>query len=143
MSRQPHRIQHSVITLLTICTLDRERLFDDPSIAREAIETLYRVRALHPFFLYGFVVMPDHCHLLLYVPSPLTVSRIINIYKTACYTAFGIAPLWQKRFHIRIVRRPYPVLRYIHDNPVVAVMVQRAEDYPWSSAGGLWEIDSL
>ena len=46
--------------------------------------------------------------------------------------------LWQGRFFSCLLdeRHPYAGLRYVENNPVRAQIVKRAEDYPWSSAGG-------
>ncbi len=46
--------------------------------------------------------------------------------------------LWQPRFFdraLRSVKGYYEKVEYIHLNPVRADLVQRAEDWPWSSVG--------
>jgi hypothetical protein len=43
---------------------------------------------------------------------------------------------WQPRFFDRALRRLkeyYETVEYIHQNPVSAGLVERAEDWPWSS----------
>lgn len=140
---QRHRIQHGRIMFVTTCTVHRVPFFADPAVAREAVERLYRMQSLHPFFLYGFVIMPDHCHLLLKVEQPQTISGIIGAYKSGLTFDCAIPKMWQPRFHCRLPRNPAPALRYIHQNPVKATIVERAKDYPWSSASGRWEVEPL
>jgi putative transposase len=140
---QRHPIQNDVIMLITIVTARRMPIFKDAACALEAIETLYRVQALHPFFLYGFVMMPDHCHLLLKVPSPQSVSKIVGIYKSGLVFNLRRANLWQPRFHVRISNNVREALRYVHLNPVRKGMVECPEQYPWSSASGKWDVSPL
>jgi putative transposase len=143
MMTQRHPIQNDAIMLVTTNVIHRLPYFDDSARAREAVECLYRTQSIHPFFLYGFVIMPDHCHFLVHVPSPNTVSKVMNSYKSGLTFDLGIPKLWQRRFHIRIAKKPFGALRYIHMNPVRAGFCDIPEDYPWSSASGRWDISSL
>jgi putative transposase len=141
---QRHRIQNNRTMFVTIATLNREPFFENPAVAREAVETLYRVKALHPFFLHGFVVMPDHCHFLMTIPPPEKISNIIGTYKSGMTFNTGIPQMWQPRSHMRIIRMTSEyVLQYIHMNPVVASMVKKPAEYPWSSASGKWIMDPM
>ena len=125
-----------------VCSSDL-RVFSHPSHAREAIEILYRVQALHPFFLFGFVIMPDHCHLLMRVPEPASISTVIGRFKMGVSHALGIGPIWQPRYYMKIASNRFGALRYIHENPVRANIVPHAEDYLWSSACGKWDVTDL
>ncbi len=118
----------------------RIAFFSDPAVAREAIETLYRVQQLHPFFLYGFVVMPDHVHILLRVPAPETIARVMNVYKSGLTFNTGIRKMWQRGYHVRIVHDATAALRYVHMNPVRKSLADIPEHYPWSSASGKWDV---
>ncbi len=141
---QRHPIQHEELMLITTVTLDRRPVFNDPVLAREAVELLYRIQSFRPFFLYGFVIMPDHCHFLLKVLPPFTVSRLMNAYKSGLTFDTGIPKLWQPRFHMRMVERNVgSVMEYIHMNPVRKNLAVRPEDYPWSSACGKWDVSEF
>ena len=137
---QRHPIQNDVNMLVTTVTLNRLPIFSCPEHAREAVEALYRVQSLHPFFLYGFVIMPDHCHFLLKVPPPETVSKIMNIYKSGMTFNVGISKMWQASFHIRFLEDPVFALHYVHANPVRKGLSETPEDYAWSSACGKWDV---
>ena len=140
---QLHPVQNASIMMITTNVLDRQPLFANASYAREAIECLYRVQALYPFFLYAFVIMPDHCHFLVRVPAPETIGRIMNSYKSGLTFDLGIPKLWQRRYHLRLIAYPDQTKNYIHQNAVAAGLVECAEDYPWSSASGRWDITEL
>lgn len=140
---QLHPIQNEQTMFVTTNIRDREHLFENDVYAREAIETLYRVQQIHPFFLYGFVIMPNHCHLLLRVPTPGSISKIINVWKGCTSMNIGLGPIWQPRFHMKIPNDSQATLRYIHLNPVRADLVEASEDYPWSSASGKWDVTDL
>lgn len=140
---QRHPIQNEVTMFITTNTRRRIPFFAEKGFAHETIETLYRVQGLHPFFLYGFVIMPDHCHFLIKVPHPGSVSKIMNIFKSGVSANIGKGPLWQSRFDLRIPKNAGRVLTYIHYNPVKAGLAKVPEEYPWSSASGRWDVTSL
>ncbi len=141
---QRHRLQNNRTMFVTIATLNREPFFENPAFAREAVETLYRVRKLHPFLLYAFVIMPDHCHFLMHIDRPQKISNIIGTYKSGMTFNTGVPQMWQPRSHIRIIRNnPLHVFRYIHMNPVLADITKLPTEYPWSSASHEWVIDPM
>lgn len=140
---QRHPLQNEALMLVTTNVRDRMPIFAHAAYAREAVETLYRVQGLHPFLLFGFVIMPDHCHFLLWVPAPESIAKVMNVYKSGVTFNIGLPRLWQARFHIRVPDHPEEALRYIHQNPVRAELASQAEDYPWSSASGQWKTASL
>jgi putative transposase len=140
---QLHPIQNGETMLVTTVTKHRQKVFSNDVYAREAIETLYRVQADHPFILFGFVVMPDHCHFLVHVTAPNTISKVMNIFKLGVSHNIGKGPVWQRRFHIRGVTDAGKALEYIHCNPIRASLCECPEDYPWSSASGQWDVTDL
>lgn len=140
---QRHPIQNDVTMLVTTCTHGRVPYFSDPSLAREAIDALYRTQAIRPFFLFAFSVMPDHVHLLVRVPAPETISKIMLTWKTATVTSIGIPKLWQKRYHIRFPKDHVAAKAYVHNNPVKAGLVVSPEEHLWSSGCGLWDLSAL
>ena len=136
---QRHWIQNEEIMLITIVTKKRKPLFYNAAFAREAVAQIYRTQAMHPFILYGFVIMPDHCHFLLRVPKGGSVSRIVHSYKIGLVFATGIRPMWQRRFHMRCTTNAVRVLTYVHSDPVRRHIADTPVAYPWSSACGTWD----
>lgn len=100
---QRHPIQNGRCMLITTNAAHRMPIFLEDACARIAIETLYGIQQFYPFFLYAFVVMPDHCHLLLKMPEGGSVPKMVGIYKRAVSFNIGRGPLWQPRFHMRMV----------------------------------------
>ena len=119
------------------------------------------VRREYKFALVGYVVMPEHVHLLLGEPkkgTPSTVlqmrkqrvSRKLRKTKTKTKTANRLQRVrllfpeltetfpqfWQARFYdfnVYSDRKRREKLDYMHRNPVTRKLVQRPQDWPWSS----------
>ncbi|MBS1724310.1 MAG: transposase [Armatimonadetes bacterium] len=99
--------------------------------------------------LYAWAVMPDHVHLLLLPDDSVAdMARILSALKTRTATKIlgrlrldqqGCKRLWQAGGgHDRNVttgREFQAAVDYIEQNPVAEALVERAEDYAWSSAG--------
>jgi putative transposase len=140
---QLHPVQSDSLFFVTTNCRNRACFFTHPTYAREAVDALYRVQEQYPFFLHGFVVMPDHCHLLLFVDTYQSISSIIGRFKMSVSFGIGIGPIWQRRFYMHTPENASATLHYIHQNPVRAGLADRAEDYPWSSASGKWDVVDL
>ncbi|HET6883051.1 MAG TPA: transposase, partial [Pirellulales bacterium] len=105
-----------------------------------------------PFELYGYCLMSNHFHLLLR-PRGAPISRIMQsllVSHTQRYHKHHRSGghVWQGRYKSPVVQNDehlLTVLRYIEANPVRARLVERAEDYAWSSyrMHGLGEHDEL
>jgi putative transposase len=143
MSIRHHAIQSNDFMLVTTVIKNRRPIFADVINAREAIDVLYRVQELHPFFLHGFVFMPDHIHLLLTIPPSNDISKLMNRFKMGVSHSIGLGPIWQHRFHMTVPRSPKAALRYIYMNPKRAGLIDDPMDYPWSSASGRWDITPI
>lgn len=140
---QRHPVQNLQLMFVTTNTRYREPIFSDQAFAREAVESLYRVQCFHLFFLYAFVIMPDHCHFLLHATEHDAISRLMYSYKRAVCFEIG-RPIWQPRFYLQIVHgNANRVIRYIHANPVRKNLCDDPCLYPWSSASGRWDTADL
>jgi putative transposase len=92
------------------------------------------------FFIFGYVAMPTHVHLLI-SPQKQNLIRVMRDLKSK--TGFVIArgrsvsgPIWQARYFDTIIRRVrdfWQKLEYIHNNPVEAKLVGSPEEWKWSS----------
>jgi putative transposase len=111
----------------------------DDDHARTLFEqTLETLRQRHQFYLYGYVLMPDHVHLLLSEPKRQLLSDTLRTLKTQTSRQLKGArqQFWQTRYYDRnIITQTEFVekLRYIHRNPVKEALVENPEDWPWSS----------
>ena len=122
---------------VTSATYNRRRLFQVAATAELFLHTLQRYRKEGHFKLHAFVAMPDHIHLLL-TPLDISLERAVGLVKGGFSRGLGSKfPVWQRGFtdHRIRNREEFMVRReYIHQNPVRARLVERAEDYRYSSA---------
>jgi putative transposase len=96
-------------------------------------KALERVRCGYALCIYGYVVMPEHVHLLLSEPRRGTLADAIKSLKqSVSRRLIGDAEhFWQKRyydFNIRNDRQFVEKLRYIHRNPVKRGLCERPEE---------------
>jgi putative transposase len=107
--------------------------------ARQIFEdTLETLRVRHNFFLFGYVLMPNHVHLLLSEPKNHLLADTLRALKTETSKKLkqNRPYFWQRRYYDRnIITQSEFVekLRYIHRNPVADGLVEKPEDWPWSS----------
>jgi len=105
--------------------------------ARSLFErTLERTRFRYGFSILGYVVMPEHVHLLLSEPPEHPLSKALQALKLSMSKLSSQHPFWQPRYHdfnVQCERKRKEKLRYIHRNPVRRGLVQRPEQWKWSS----------
>lgn len=105
------------------------------------IEVLEASRRRLKFLLCGYVLMPDHCHVLIWPRHALLISQVLhdvkNVSALRLHAVRGSeGPLWQHQFWDRFVRNATEFnarLEYMHMNPVRKGLVKRPQDWRWSS----------
>ncbi len=105
------------------------------------LDALDESRCKLHFGLYGYVLMPDHGHALIWTTYPLTISRVVQDIKWVSARALNRARgttglVWQHQFWIRFVRHAKEFrarLVYMHLNPVRKGLVAKPEEWRWSS----------
>jgi REP element-mobilizing transposase RayT len=116
-----------------------QRIFLGRADYEAFLRLLQTTRTRHPFFLYAYVLMPNHFHLLVEVGETPT-SRIMQALLTGY--ARGFNRVHRRRGHvfqgrhkaIMCDRDSYLVelVRYIHLNPVRAGLVRTPAAWRWS-----------
>ena len=108
--------------------------------SRDVFEcALERVREHYGLRVFGYVVMPEHVHLLISEPEQSTLARAVQSLKQSVSRQLALRaeePFWQTRYYDFNTWREQKFkekLRYIHRNPVSRGLVTRPEDWPWSS----------
>lgn len=141
MSRLRKYIEQHVIHFITSATHERKPKFED----RWAKEFLLASLRYHKFVLlykvYGYVIMPDHLHLLIQPHDDFTLSRVMNHIKGEFARLHNRVkkidePFWQKRYCNEVIKEPskmFEIIDYIHNNPVKSGLVTNPEDYVFSS----------
>src|SRR5579863_8708764 len=104
---------------------------------RELFEqSLEAIRLRYQFFVSGYVVMPEHIHLLVTEPLNGTLARALQALKLSVAVQSRERPFWQRRyydFNVHSEEKRVEKLRYMHRNPVVRGLVAKPEDWKWSS----------
>ncbi len=104
------------------------------------LEILDGLRTPLGFMVFGYAVMPDHAHLLLW-PRKVPLTRVMRDLKSRSGYAIAQGPqipgaIWQRSYFDFICRRAHDFgdkLGYIHRNPVEAGLVSRPDEWQWSS----------
>ncbi|MGA2674466.1 MAG: transposase [Terracidiphilus sp.] len=97
---------------------------------------LARIRKSFRLAVAGYVVMPEHVHLLVSEPREGDLSSAVRSLKLSVSLRSAERPFWQARyydFNVRAEDKFTEKLRYIHRNPVARGLVTRPEEWLWSS----------
>ena len=89
----------------------------------------------------GYVIMPDHYHLLFKVQDEYSISKYISDIENSYTRYFNLkyhrkGPLWQSRYRYVLIKSNEQLLhtsRYIHLNPTTRGLVSQPEDWQFSS----------
>ncbi len=115
-----HQTGHS--HFVTFCCYHRRPLFTTDAKRRVFEAALERVRRSFQLCVYGYVVMPEHIHILVGEPQRQTLAEALKSLKQGVSRRLiGDAEhFWQKRyydFNVRNYVQFVEKLRYIHRNP--------------------------
>jgi putative transposase len=94
------------------------------------------MRIRYEFYVLGYVVMPEHIHMLVSEPEKAALSKAIQALKLAVAVKRKERPFWQPRyydFNVFMSEKHIEKLKYIHRNPVTRGLVKQPEAWPWSS----------
>jgi putative transposase len=136
------RLNHQTYALTTT-TDQRRRVFQRTEIAELMIATILRHRDLGRFLLHGFVVMPDHSHLLITPTESIEkAAQLVTGGFSFAVRKLYLGEVWQPSYHAhRIVdRSDYDnQLGYIAQNPERKRLVA----YPFVHTTGAWRLDDV
>jgi putative transposase len=148
----------SPVHYLTSVANNRLPVFQTARFKELVCEALKEARASANLLLFAYVVMPDHLHALIgsqrkpsevlrYV-NGISGHRVISSLKEGGYESslaklqHSSGPrkhkysLWDHHPNVKLITTENAFMEkvnYIHQNPVRAGLVERAEDYRWSS----------
>jgi putative transposase len=137
--RREHATSNGQTYFVTSRTAESRELFRKEEWAKLFVDVLYHYRG-DAYDLHGFVVMPDHFHVLI---TPKT-----SLEKAAQFIKGGFSfrakkelgtklEIWQRGFSNHRIRdvQDYGIHRkYILNNPVKKHLCANADRYPYSSA---------
>jgi putative transposase len=120
------------------------------------VRVLGEVRERYRFTIIGYVVMPDHVHLLMGEPTVGTPSAVLKAVKQSVsrqlrrtrrrkqppgqlqltFAKNELPRFWQRRFYdfnVWSAKKVREKLEYRHRNPITRRLVDHPKDWPWSS----------
>jgi REP-associated tyrosine transposase len=121
------------------------------------VEALGEIRERYKFLLVGYVVMPNHVHLLISECAKGAPSVVLKVLKQrvsrdlrrsrrrapAGQSSFAftrgdgnLPRFWQPRFYdfnVWSEKKVREKLEYMHANPITRKLVEHPKDWPWSS----------
>jgi len=142
---------------LTFSCYRRRQLLGTTRARNVFVKALGAIRERYGFLLVGYVVMPEHVHLLIREASKGTPSLILKVLKQRVSRDLrkrtrrggaeqlrlsfmkdgeGLPRFWQPRFYdfnVHSARKVREKLEYMHANPVTRELVEHPRDWPWSS----------
>jgi len=131
------RFQHDGgLHFITFSCYRRLAYFGSPSVCALFENALETVRTRYRLAVLGYVVMPEHVHLLVSEPARGTLARTIQALKLSVAVRCTPRPFWQARyydFNTHSAKKVTEKLDYIHRNPVARGLVTKPADWPWSS----------
>ena len=139
---------------ITCSCYQRLPLLNSPKARDCFLTILEQTRQRYRFVVVGYVVMPEHVHLLVTEPEVRSPSTVMQVLKQR--TARALLPrrkrrdprqrelfrenicrsFWQARFYdfnVWTTKRRVEKLRYMHRNPVKRGLVESPEQWRWSS----------
>ncbi len=131
--------QCGVFHFVTFSCYQRKPLLADRTGYALFEQALERVRQRSGMVMAGYVLMPEHVHLLVNEPTNGSLASAIQVLKQTVSRALkqpGEAQFWQSRyydFNVHNDAKRIEKLHYMHQNPVVRGLVTHPEDWPWSS----------
>ena len=142
---------------LTFSCYQRRPLLDAPTARTFFLSTLDEIRARYHFEVRGYVVMPEHVHLLLSEPGEQTLSVALKALKQRISRDFrggmpdsnkywlplglrnlasNLPRFWEPRFYdfnVYTQGKLNEKLKYMHANPVTRGLVDHPGAWIWSS----------
>lgn len=128
---------------------NKQEIFHDEEDNMKFLEIFMRYKEESGMGVYAWCLMNNHVHLLVREVNEelwVTMKRIAVSYVSYYNWKYGTTGhLFQDRFRSEVVetkRYFLTVIRYIHQNPVKAGIVNKPADWRWSSCGAYYGLVS-
>ena len=145
---------HGATYFFTVVSHQRQTILTDEPIRNALREAIFETRALLPFKIDAWVLLPDHLHAIWTLPEndsdySTRWSMIKRGVTKRCATQYQDdskrslsrvkrreSTIWQRRFWEHVVRNDLEFeqyMNYVHFNPVKHGLVSRVADWCWST----------
>ncbi|SFS13262.1 putative transposase [Granulicella pectinivorans] len=114
----------------------RKPYLSTPSSRNLFEQSLEKIRIRYAFEIRGYVIMPEHVHLLMSEPPKIILGDAIKALKLSVSIQSEQTPFWLPRyydFNVFTTKKRIEKLRYMHRNPVTRGLVTDPTEWPWSS----------
>jgi putative transposase len=132
-----HRYQSSKHLHFLTFGCHGRRPYLESAASKALFESVLESRRLqYAFNIHGYVLMPEHVHLLVSEPPAEPLSKAVASIKREVSRLSPASPFWLPRyydFNVFSEGKKIEKLRYMHRNPVARGLVEKPQDYPWSS----------
>jgi len=132
---------------ITFSCVRRCPMLGESAVRDHFVRILDEVRTRYAFPLIGYVVMPEHVHLLINESTKANPSVAIRVLKQRVSYALmkphrnngageNESHFWQRRFYdfnVYSGKKLTEKLNYMHLNPIKRNLVADPKDWPWSS----------
>jgi REP element-mobilizing transposase RayT/biotin operon repressor len=140
LPRQRRKIGLSKIYHIIARGNERKDIFLDDEDKNKFIQIIINKKKKNEYTLYAYCLMNNHLHLLLKEEKD-NISRVMRRINTAYAYYFNkkynrVGHVFQNRFRSEPVendRYLISLIRYIHNNPIKAKIVNQLQQYKWSS----------
>jgi putative transposase len=133
---------HGDLHFITFSYYRRWPLLSTTPARNVFVEALGEIRERYEFSLVGYVVMPNHVHLLISESVKATPSVVLKVLKQRVSRDLrrrndgNLPRFWQPRFYdfnVWSEKKVREKLEYMHANPITKKLVEHPKDWPWSS----------
>jgi putative transposase len=149
----------------TFSTYNKEKILILKGVPKVIFSNLQILRDDHKVLIFGFVIMPNHIHLIWHIPQEPGISKIMQLFKgrtskeilsrlrelpvfnmNILTTPQGRNALWKRKFYdFNLISKPKFIekLDYIHNNPVRWGLVPEPKDWPYSSFRSWYDLPGV
>ncbi len=121
---------------ITFSCYDRNPYLSTPASRDIFLESLESTRKKYDFQILGYVIMPEHVHLLISESGDRPLATALQALKLSVSKLSTQHPFWLTRYydfnvftHNKVIEK----LQYMHMNPVARGLVSTREAWPHSS----------
>ena len=145
MTNLKHYDNLGTARFVTFCCYLQKKFLTELKATELLIKHIAAARSKYGFKLLGYVIMPEHVHLVMLPADGSKLGLIIREIKSKMAREYfaltmksisGIKVFWQRRCYdhnCRSAGSTIEKINYCHNNPVKRGLVTDAGDYLWSS----------
>ena len=121
--------------------VDQTYLLHKEELKEIAIKVIEKAKKKYDFSCFGFTIMDNHIHMIIFTPNEDNISIIMQVINkniaTQCNKFLNrTGHFWGARFHSTLIESEEQLINtlvYLNLNPVKAGLVYDPKDWEWSS----------